>query len=167
MRSDRASPVRAAHGRCDRIIVVLGPKSSRARPRGPRAQPCATSSVTLHESSTIAGSDTPELPALPAENARLRGLRGLDVGSVDLPPSGWTPTLFAEPDHAGADGVDRASPPAAKIALFRSRFAGRDDVDTLRWETNRSRKAGWGRRCVVGGRTFATRTVSCCRSRVR
>ena len=41
-------------------------------------------------------------------------------------------------------GVDRTSPPAAKIALFRSLSAGRDDVYAQRWDNERSGKGGWG-----------------------
>jgi len=40
--------------------------------------------------------------------------------------------------------VDRTSSAAAKIALFRSLFVGRDDVYAQRWDNERSGKGGWG-----------------------
>jgi hypothetical protein len=56
-----------------------------------------------------------ELEALRAENARLRGLLGLDERADDVAAPGWSPTLFTSP---AADEVkpvvDRSSPRAAK-----------------------------------------------------
>jgi len=40
--------------------------------------------------------------------------------------------------------IDRTSSAAAKIALFRSLFVGRDDVYAQRWDNERSGKGGWG-----------------------
>jgi len=86
-----------------------------------------------------------ELGVLRAENARLRGLLGLD-DRAGPPTSAWKPTLFTAEDRAApvAMPVDRRSPPEAKVALFRSLFAGREDVHALRWDNERTGKAGWG-----------------------
>lgn len=98
-----------------------------------------------------------ELETLRAENARLRGLLGLDERADDVAAPGWSPTLFTSP---AADEVkpvvDRSSPRAAKVALFRALFAGRDDVYALRWENRRTGKAGWGP-AVRGGWANARR----------
>ncbi|MEW6475240.1 MAG: DEAD/DEAH box helicase family protein [Actinomycetota bacterium] len=99
-----------------------------------------------------------ELDELRAENARLRGLLGLDARADGLADRGWSPTLFAS-HTATAEAkpvVDRSSPRAAKVALFRSLFAGREDVYALRWENNRTGKAGWGP-AVRGGWVNARR----------
>jgi hypothetical protein len=89
-----------------------------------------------------------ELTRLRAENARLRGLLGLDdpARTGDRPGVAWSPSLFAdraEPMLKWAQ-VDRGSAPKVKLALFRSLFAGREDVYALRWENERTGKAGWG-----------------------
>ena len=86
-----------------------------------------------------------ELVALRAECARLRGLLGLDARTG--PPTGaWKPTLFSGEKAAPPVSVstDRSSPREAKIALFRSLFAGREDVYALRWDNERTSKSGWG-----------------------
>ena len=98
-----------------------------------------------------------ELEALRAENARLRSLLGLDARAGDLAEAGWSPTLFApQPTADTKPVVDRSSPRAAKVALFRSLFAGREDVYALRWENRRTGKAGWGP-AVRGGWANARR----------
>lgn len=86
-----------------------------------------------------------ELEELRAENARLRGLLGLD-GRLAAAPS--QPALL--PEEPATLAVDASSPPEAKLALYRSLFAGRDDVYALRWENARAGKAGWSP-AVVGG----------------
>lgn len=96
-----------------------------------------------------------EVEALRAENARLRGLLGLDARRGDLEVAGWSPTLFQSGTSIGAK-VDRSSPRAAKVALFRSLFVGREDVYALRWENQRSGKGGWGP-AVRGGWSNARR----------
>jgi hypothetical protein len=69
-----------------------------------------------------------------AENRRLRALLGADRARpavAERPPTvpAWEPTLFhAEQAAAARSAVDGHSSPEAKIALFRSLFAGRDDV---------------------------------------
>ena len=99
-----------------------------------------------------------ELEALRAENARLRSLLGLDDRAHDLTVAGWSPTLFAPQPSAmeTKQVVDRSSPRAAKVALFRSLFAGREDVYALRWENTRTGKGGWGP-AVRGGWANARR----------
>jgi len=98
-----------------------------------------------------------ELGVLQAENARLRGLLGLD-DRAGPPTAAWKPTLFTGEDSSTpkAVAVDRSSPPEAKVALFRSVFAGRDDVHALRWDNERTGKAGWGP-AVRGGWANARR----------
>lgn len=100
-----------------------------------------------------------ELEALRAENARLRDLLGLDGRAAEMQGAGWSPTLFgvqARPPAASTAQVDRASSRAAKVALFRSLFAGRDDVYAQRWENQRTGKGGWGP-AVAGGWGNASR----------
>jgi hypothetical protein len=97
-----------------------------------------------------------ELVALRAESARLRGLLGLD--DRDTPPATpWTPVLFAgEASAPTRRSVDQGSSPEDKVALFRSLFVGRDDVYALRWDNERTGKAGWSP-AVRGGWTNARR----------
>jgi hypothetical protein len=102
-----------------------------------------------------------EIERLRAENRRLRSLLGLDVPepatAQPRPPPAWEPTLFRDPSAAtDRVPVDGHSAPEAKIALFRSLFAGRDDVYAARWENERSRKSGWSP-VVVGGPANARR----------
>jgi hypothetical protein len=54
--------------------------------------------------------------------------------------------------------VDSQSSPESKIALFRSFFAGRDDVYAARWENARSGKSGWSP-AVVGNLAPSTEGV--------
>ena len=103
-----------------------------------------------------------EIERLRAENRRLQSLLGLDVREPATaqrrpPTTAWEPTLFREPS-ASADrvSVDGHSSAEAKIALFRSLFAGRDDVYAARWENERTRKSGWSP-VVVGGPATARR----------
>jgi superfamily II DNA or RNA helicase len=90
-----------------------------------------------------------EIESLRAENDRLRGLLGLDEDRTPEPPAAWEPTLFV-PATPARPAVDRRSSPADKIGLFRSLFAGRDDVHAVRWQNDRSQKSGWSP-AVVGG----------------
>ena len=46
------------------------------------------------------------------------------------------------------EGVNRSSPPEAKIALFMHRFRGRDDVYARRFESARSGKSGYTPACA-------------------
>ena len=90
-----------------------------------------------------------EIAVLRVENERLRDLLGLtDERSAD-PPVAWEPTLFSA-SQTVRPTVDRRSSPAEKIELYRSLFAGRDDVFALRWQNDRTGKSGWSP-TVVGG----------------
>lgn len=90
-----------------------------------------------------------EIESLRVENERLRGLLGLTDDREAEPPVAWEPTLFA-PAVPARPVVDRRSSPLDKIGLFRSLFAGRDDVYALRWQNDRTQKSGWSP-AVVGG----------------
>jgi superfamily II DNA or RNA helicase len=90
-----------------------------------------------------------EIDLLRAENDRLRGLLGLNEDRTPEPPMAWEPTLFV-PVVPPRPVVDRRSSPDDKISLFRSLFAGRDDVYAVRWQNDRSQKSGWSP-AVVGG----------------
>ena len=89
-----------------------------------------------------------EIESLLSENERLRALLGITGARESEPPAAWEPTLFAP--AAPRPAVDRRSSPLDKIGLFRSLFAGRDDVYALRWQNDRSGKSGWSP-AVVGG----------------
>ena len=103
-----------------------------------------------------------EVEALRAENRRLRALLGSDVPEPAtahrcrqrLPGSPRSSTIHRGPPTVCA--VDGRASPEAKIALFRSLFAGRDDVYAARWENERTRKSGWSP-AVVGGPANARR----------
>lgn len=100
-----------------------------------------------------------EIERLRAENDRLRA--ALDRAGVAAEPEirldAWAPTLFEEDEQAeGRPRVDARSDPAAKIALFRSLFIGRDDVYATRWDNARSGKLGWSP-AVRGGASKARR----------
>ena len=102
-----------------------------------------------------------QMEGLRAENRRLRSLLGLDVpeSATTAPPPlpDWEPTLFRDPLASTVRlPVDNHSSPEAKVALFRSLFAGRDDVYAARWENERSGKSGWSP-VVVGGPANARR----------
>lgn len=96
-----------------------------------------------------------EIERLRAENRRLRSLLGLDVlePATAQPPSptpAWEPTLFRDPS-ASTDRVpvDGHSSPEAKIALFRSLFAGREDRSTRHGADPASGPVRQGRRATV------------------
>ena len=59
-----------------------------------------------------------EVAALREENARLRGLLGLDRRPNDGHRRRWAPTLFSAP--AEQRRLDRSAPEAQKIQLMRS-----------------------------------------------
>lgn len=87
-----------------------------------------------------------EIQALRAENARLRGLLGLDDPARREPTTPWKATLFTNTESIDRPlvSIDRHSSREEKVALFRSLFAGRKDVYALRWENQRTGKSGWG-----------------------
>ncbi len=78
---------------------------------------------------------------LRSENARLRGLLGLDDRSSDGHVAAWGPTLFDQ--SAEGTDVDASSSPEAKLALVRSLFGARSDVFAVRWENESTGKSGW------------------------
>ena len=79
-----------------------------------------------------------EIERLRAENDRLARLVGL-VGPRPLPDEAARSPLFG-----GLPGaVNRSSSKADKVTFFRHLFAGRDDVHALRWENDRTGRAGW------------------------
>jgi superfamily II DNA or RNA helicase len=92
---------------------------------------------------------------LRAENARLRGLLGLDDRSDDGHAVAWGPTLFAR--TADGAGVNASSSPEAKLALVRSLFGARSDVFAMRWENESTGKSGWSPG-VRGGWSSGKRT---------
>jgi superfamily II DNA or RNA helicase len=82
-----------------------------------------------------------QVEELRVENARLRGLLGLDTRSGDGHRTAWKPTLFTPP--AETPTLDGQSPVEEKIGLLRSLFGARSDVYALRWENASSGKSGW------------------------
>ncbi|CAN5768018.1 DEAD/DEAH box helicase [soil metagenome] len=78
---------------------------------------------------------------LRAENARLRGLLGLDDRSNDGHIVAWEPTLFGQSRDRAA--VDASSSSEEKLALMRALFGARSDVFAMRWENQSTAKAGW------------------------
>jgi hypothetical protein len=50
-------------------------------------------------------------------------------------------------DRNAASAIDRRSPAAEKVALFRSLFRGRDDVYPRRFESRRTGRAGYAPAC--------------------
>lgn len=82
-----------------------------------------------------------ELEALRVENARLRGLLGLDTRVNDGHAVAWSPMLLTEPPRSSS--VDSSSPLSTKISLLWSLFGARSDVYAVRWESASSGKSGW------------------------
>lgn len=56
---------------------------------------------------------------------------------------GALPVSHVEVDSAPHGTVTKDSPPAVKLALFRSRFIGRDDAYALPWVSRKTGKKGW------------------------
>ncbi|MET8453999.1 DEAD/DEAH box helicase family protein [Streptomyces sp. NPDC005209] len=86
-----------------------------------------------------------EIARLRADNARLCSLLGQDIQTVpaSMPP---VPEPVPAPPPAGAGGLpyaDASSSAEAKIALFRTLFAGREDVYAKRWVSAKSGRTGW------------------------
>lgn len=82
-----------------------------------------------------------ELARLREENARLRGLLGLDDRPADGHLVAWSPNLLST--SAAGPPVDAGSSDEAKLELFRSLFGARSDVYALRWENPSTGKSGW------------------------
>ena len=100
-----------------------------------------------------------ELDQAQAEIGRLGDLLGLGNRQAVSTTMGWTPTLFPvelSAEELARPTVGRSSPRQAKVQLFRTLFAGRDDVHALRWENEHSGKSGWSP-AVRGGWANARR----------
>lgn len=78
---------------------------------------------------------------LRAENARLRGLLGLDTRASDGHRRAWSPTLLT--DATEMPVVDASAGEADKVALLRSLFGARSDVYATRWENALTGRSGW------------------------
>ncbi len=95
-----------------------------------------------------------QVEELEAENRRLRGLLSLDDRDRSVPVEPWKADLFPQPEPGHEAGlprpVDQRSTGQAKVSLFRSLFAGREDVYALRWENGRRGTSGWAP-AVKGG----------------
>ncbi len=78
---------------------------------------------------------------LERENARLRGLLGLDERPTDGHLTAWTPTLFSH--AAELVEIDDDSSEEEKVELLRALFGARSDVFAIRWENLSTGKSGW------------------------
>ena len=87
---------------------------------------------------------------LESENARLRGLLGMDRTSRAEAIHPHSPTLFADVSSRADPEVTQQSSTERKIQLYRSLFRGRSDVYALRWEQASTGKKGWSP-AVLGG----------------
>lgn len=136
------------------------------RPRAPASEGQADEDASVDNDAGDRTELRRELKDLRAENARLRRLLGLEStdalrpGSesrlIEAPTVAWEPRLFHDAPVPSQRPIDARSSPETKIALFRSLFAGRDDVYAVRWENGRNGKAGWSP-AVVGGWANARR----------
>jgi len=91
-----------------------------------------------------------EREQLRAENAHLRSLLGLtdtapSPAKIASPPATIAAAAPNSPDPGAPVTAD--SPVAAKLALFRSLFRGRDDVYAVRWQ-NRAGRSGYAPACA-------------------
>jgi superfamily II DNA or RNA helicase len=87
-----------------------------------------------------------QIARLRAENARL--LKLLQLTPAQAQPARPTQTAVFEQDPGT---IDASSPPATKIAFFRTLFRSREDVYAHRWESRSDGRSGW-MPAVVGGR---------------
>lgn len=101
-----------------------------------------------------------ELAELREENARLRGLLGLDTRAAGGHQSAWAPTLLNDPSPNAA--IAATAPVADKVALLRSLFGARSDVYAARWESASTGKVGWSP-ATRGGWSNADRRRTTCR----
>jgi hypothetical protein len=79
-----------------------------------------------------------ELEEQRAENARLLRLLKLTRAEA-APPDPAQAGLFDAPPGP----VQAGSPAETKVALFGALFAGRTDIYAVRWENDRTGRAGW------------------------
>jgi superfamily II DNA or RNA helicase len=82
-----------------------------------------------------------ELNGLREENARLRGLLGLEDRRPDGHRIAWSPTLL--PATSPSPSVTASSSSVDKVALLRALFGGRSDLYAQRWESTSTGKSGW------------------------
>jgi YHS domain-containing protein len=85
-----------------------------------------------------------ELAQVKADNVRLRTRLGETAPIVSALPPMADPV--PRPPAVGTGGLpyaDASSGTAAKIALFRALFAGREDVYARRWVSSRTGRTGW------------------------
>ena len=89
-----------------------------------------------------------QIADLQRENGRLAEILGMQSSAIAMRPeiSQSVDTQFDPPLFQ----VDRTAPVGAKVEVFQSLFAGRDDVYALRWESARTGKYGWSP-AVQGG----------------
>jgi len=78
---------------------------------------------------------------LEEENARLRGLLGLDDRSSDGHRFAWNPTLLSQASELVE--VNAVSSDEMKVALLRSLFCARSDVFAVHWENKSTGRSGW------------------------
>ena len=96
-----------------------------------------------------------EATLLREENARLRGLLGLDTRRDDGHRHGWAPTLFSPPTESAP--IDGTASTDERLALLRRLFGARSDVFAIRWDNASSGKSGWSP-AVRGGWSNKRRT---------
>jgi hypothetical protein len=113
--------------------------------------------VAVRTHQDVVGRSAVLLPEVERGLVEYKGLP-VDRRAAEAATAAWAPTLFTNERQATppAAGVDGSSPLEARVALFRSMFAGRDDVHALRWANSRTGKAGWGP-AVRGGWANARR----------
>jgi hypothetical protein len=92
---------------------------------------------------------------LESENARLRGLLGMDRPGRAGAIHPHSPTLFADVSQRADPEVTQQSSTERKIHLYRSLFRGRSDVHALCWEQASTGKKGWSP-AVLGGWSKST-----------
>lgn len=92
--------------------------------------------------------------------ARAReALRRLETGAQEMMPG----AVVSRVRSAGEVGlIDARSSSAEKLAVFRARFAGRDDVYALRWVSRRTGKRGWSPAVRGGFYTDASTDAAAC-----
>jgi len=81
------------------------------------------------------------LSALEKERAELKAELATIIASSEASPPTKTP-------QSDTGKITATSPPAEKIALFRSLFRGREDVFPKRWTNSRSGKSGYAPACA-------------------
>ncbi len=138
----------------------------------PGASTAAASGVSTREDGAV-DDDRREIKELRREIERLRGENADLRARLDSSPAAsappvpeqprpapvvaWEPELFHEvPVDFDGPSLDARSAPAAKIARFRTLFAGRSDVYAVHWENTRMGKAGWSP-AIAGGWANARR----------